>query len=261
MEYIVWNADPVLFSWGPISVRWYGLFFAVGFFQGFMILNWMFRREGRPVEDLDDLFLYLFTGVLVGARLGHCLFYDPQFYWSHPLEIFKIWKGGLASHGGAVGVLLTGYFYPKRHKGYTMLWLLDRGALGLAIVSCLIRIGNLFNSEIIGLETTVPWAFIFERVDFLPRHPVQLYEALSYLGIAGVMLYGYLNWVNRMKDGFLIGVFMILMFSARFVLEMFKTRQAAYGMDNYLSVGQWLSIPFFVAGLILIYRGYRGRRV
>ena len=259
MDYIVWNVDPVLFSWGPISVRWYGVLFALGFFQGFWILNWMFRREGKPVEDLDDLFLYLFIGVLVGARLGHCLFYDPQYYLSHPLEILKIWKGGLASHGGAVGVLLTGYFYSKRHPGYSMLWMLDRGTLGLAIVSALIRIGNLFNSEIVGLVTTVPWAFIFERVDFLPRHPVQLYEALSYLAIAGVMLYGYLHWVNRMKDGFLSGVFMVLMFSARFFLETFKTRQAAYGIDNYLSVGQWLSIPFFLAGVFLIYRGYRDR--
>jgi prolipoprotein diacylglyceryl transferase len=256
MEYFVWNVDPVLFSWGPVTVRWYGLLFAVGFFQGFVIL-----REGKPVEDLDDLFVYLFVGVLVGARLGHCLFYDPQFYLSHPFEILKIWKGGLASHGGAIGVLLTGYFYPKRHKGYTALWLLDRGAPGLATVSFFIRMGNLFNSEIVGLETTVPWAFVFERVDSLPRHPVQLYEALSYLAIAGVMFYGYLKWVNRMADGFLIGVYMILMFSTRFFLEIFKTRQASYGFENYLSVGQWLSIPFIIAGIYLVYRGYRHRKV
>ncbi len=261
MEYFVWNVDPVLFSWSPVSVRWYGLFFAVGFFQGFVILNWMFRREGRPVEDLDDLFIYLFVGVLVGARLGHCLFYDPAFYLNHPLEILKIWKGGLASHGGAIGVLLTGYFFSKHKKGYTVLWLLDRGALGLAIVSFLIRMGNLFNSEIVGLETSVPWAFVFERIDYLPRHPVQLYEALSYLAISGIILYGYLKWTPRMADGFLSGVFMSLMFSARFIMEFFKTPQASYELDNVLTVGQWLSIPFFVAGVILAYRGYRFRNV
>ncbi|MGR9106949.1 MAG: prolipoprotein diacylglyceryl transferase [Gammaproteobacteria bacterium] len=261
MEYFVWNVDPVLFSWGPITVRWYGLLFALGFFQGFVILNWMFRREGRPVEDLDDLFVYVFVGVLVGARLGHCLFYDPEFYLSHPLEILKIWKGGLASHGGAIGVLLAGYLFSRSRKRYTALWLLDRGALGLATVSFFIRLGNLFNSEIVGLETTAPWAFVFERVDNLPRHPVQLYEALSYLAISGVMLYGYLKWVNRMADGFLIGIYMILMFSARFFLEFFKTPQASYALENLLSVGQWLSIPFFIAGVYLVVRGYRLRKV
>lgn len=260
MEYFVWNVDPVLFSFGPVTVRWYGLFFAVGFFQGFVILNWMFRREGRPVEDLDDLFIYLFVGVLIGARLGHCLFYDPGFYLSHPVEILKIWKGGLASHGGAIGVLLAGYFFSRRKQDYSLLWMLDRGALGLAIVSFLIRLGNLFNSEIVGLETTVPWAFVFERVDRLPRHPVQLYEALSYLAISGITLYGYLNWIKRMGDGFLSGIFLVLMFAARFCLEFFKTRQASYEADYWLSVGQWLSVPFILAGIILVYRGYKFRK-
>ncbi|MCI0655208.1 MAG: prolipoprotein diacylglyceryl transferase [Methylococcaceae bacterium] len=261
MEYFVWNVDPVLFSWGPVTVRWYGLLFALGFIQGFVILNWMFRREGRPVEDLDDLFVYVFIGVLVGARLGHCLFYDPELYLSQPVEILKIWNGGLASHGGAIGVLLAGYYFSRRKKGYTALWMLDRGALPLATVSFFIRLGNLFNSEIVGLETTVPWAFVFERVDILARHPVQIYEALAYFVISGLMLYGYLKWVKRMADGFLIGVYMVLMFSARFFLENFKTRQAAYESDYFLSVGQWLSVPFILAGLVLMYRAYNYRKV
>jgi prolipoprotein diacylglyceryl transferase len=260
MEYFVWNIDPVLFNWGPVTVRWYGLFFALGFFQGFVILNWMFRREGRPVEDLDDLFVYVFVGVLVGARLGHCLFYDPGFYLSHPVEILKIWKGGLASHGGAIGVLAAGYFFSIRKKGYAVLWILDRGALPLATVAFLIRMGNLFNSEIVGLETSLPWAFVFERVDGLPRHPVQLYEALSYLGISGLILYGYLKWAKRMGDGFLIGIYLVLMFPARFYLEFFKTRQAAYESEYWLSVGQWLSVPFILAGIYLVYRAYRFRK-
>ncbi|MGH8476568.1 MAG: prolipoprotein diacylglyceryl transferase [Methylococcales bacterium] len=260
MEYFVWNVDPVLFGWGPITVRWYGLLFAVGFFQGFVILNWMFRREGKPPGDLDDLFIYVFVGVLVGARLGHCLVYDPGFYLSHPLEILKIWQGGLASHGGALGVLVAAYVFSKRKRGYTVLGMLDRGAVPLATVAFFIRMGNLFNSEIVGVETTVPWAFVFERVDAFARHPVQLYEALSYLLISGVMLYGYLKWVNRMADGFLIGVYMLLMFSARFYLEIFKTPQASYDADYFLSVGQWLSVPFILAGLVFIVRAYRHRK-
>lgn len=260
MEYFVWNIDPVLFNWGPVTVRWYGLFFALGFFQSFLILNWIFRREERPVEDLDDLFVYVFIGVLVGARLGHCLFYDPGFYLSHPVEILKIWKGGLASHGGAIGILLAGYFFCRRKKSYSLLWMLDRGALSLPTAAFFVRIGNLFNSEIVGLETSVPWAFIFERVDLQPRHPVQLYEALSYLGISGVILYGYLNWVKRMGEGYLIGMFLVIMFVTRFCLEFFKTRQASYESDFWLSVGQWLSVPFILAGIVLVWRGYLLRK-
>ncbi|MCI0667144.1 MAG: prolipoprotein diacylglyceryl transferase [Methylococcaceae bacterium] len=259
MEHFVWNVDPVFFSFGPVTVHWYGLFFALGFFQGFVILNWMFRRENRPVADLDDLFVYVFVGVLVGARLGHCLFYDPGYYLSHPVEILKIWKGGLASHGGAVGVLLAGYIFSRRNKSYSVLWILDRGALPLATVSFFIRIGNLFNSEIVGLETAVPWAFVFERVDDLPRHPVQLYEALSYLAISGLILYGYVKWVGRTGDGFLIGMYLVLMFSTRFGLEFFKTRQASYEAGYWLSVGQWLSVPFILAGIFLVVRGYKFR--
>lgn len=261
MEYFVWNVSPTLFSWGPITVRWYGLLFAAGFFQGFIILNWMFRREGKRPEDLDDLFIYVFVGVLVGARLGHCLFYDPGFYFSHPLEILKIWNGGLASHGGGIGVVLAGFYFSRRKKGYTGLWMLDRGSVPLATVAFFIRMGNLFNSEIIGIETTVPWAFVFERIDLLPRHPVQLYEALSYLIISGIMLWSYLRWANRMGDGFLIGIYAILMSSMRFYLEFFKTRQAAYGFDQVLSVGQWLTIPFILVGIFLVYRGYKFRKV
>lgn len=259
MEYIVWDVSPVLFSWGPVTIRWYGLLFAIGFFQGFVILQWMFRREGRRVEDLDDLFFYVFIGVLAGARLGHCLFYDPGYYFSHPLEILKVWNGGLASHGGAVGVILAGFYFAWKKKVYTGLWMLDRGSVPLATVSFFIRMGNLFNSEIIGLQTSVPWAFIFTRVDQFPRHPVQLYEALSYAVISVIMLVAYLRCANRYGDGFLIGLYMLLMFPVRFLLEFLKTRQAAYAEEFTLSVGQWLSIPFILAGCFLVYRGYRLR--
>ncbi len=259
MDYIVWDVSPTLLSWGPLTVRWYGLLFAIGFFQGFVILKWMFQREGKRVEDLDDLFFYVFVGVVVGARLGHCLFYDPGFYLSHPLEILKIWNGGLASHGGAVGVILAGYYFAVKKKVYTGLWALDRGAVPLATVSFFIRMGNLFNSEIVGIQTTVPWAFIFERVDLVPRHPVQLYEALIYLLISIVMLFTYLRCANRYGDGYIIGIYMLLMFPSRFFLEFLKIRQAAYGADLSWSVGQWLSLPFILMGCVLVYRGYKNR--
>jgi len=258
--YVIWNASPDLFSWGPITIRWYGLFFAVGFFQGFYILQWMFRREGRRVEDLDDLFVYVFVGVLVGARLGHCLFYDPVYYFSHPIEILKIWNGGLASHGGGIGVLCAGYWFARKKPGYTGLWMLDRGSVPLATVSFFIRMGNLFNSEIVGVPSTVPWAFVFQRVDLIPRHPVQLYEALSYLIISTIMFLCYLRYAGRKADGFLIGIYLVLLFSARFCLEFFKTRQASYTTEIPISVGQWLSVPFILLGFFLLIRAYRLER-
>ena len=255
--YIVWNVSPDLLSWGPITIRWYGLFFALGFFQGFYILQWMFQRDGKRVEDLDDLFVYVFVGVLVGARLGHCLFYDPGYYLSHPIEILKIWNGGLASHGGGIGVLAAGYWFAKKKTGYTLLWMLDRGSVPLATVAFFIRMGNLFNSEIVGLPSSAPWAFVFERVDLIPRHPVQLYEALSYLVISIILVICYVRTGKQRVDGYLIGIYLASMFSMRFFLEFFKTRQASYTTDLSISVGQSLSLPFIVLGLILLIRAYR----
>ena len=256
--YIHWNIDPVIFHIGPLSIRWYGVLFATSFLIGFKIIQWIYRREGRSEDELDSLFIYMFFGVLIGARLGHCLFYDPVYYLSHPVEILKIWEGGLASHGGAIGILTALYIYTRKSGRPSYLWLLDRIVLPVALAGSFIRIGNFFNSEILGLPTTRSWAVVFDRVDAIPRHPVQLYEALAYAIIFVVLVLMYRRSGNAEKKGLLLGVFLILVFVARFLLEFLKTRQeAAYEANLILNVGQWLSIPFVLLGIWLVARAVR----
>jgi len=188
---IHWGPSPEIFTIGPFSPRWYGLFFAIGFVVAYQILRKnVFEKEGRPVEDLDKLFLYTVVGTVVGARLGHCLFYEPAYYLTHPLKILMIWQGGLASHGGTIGVLISSYLFIKKHPQYGWWWIVDRMCLVIGFVAGMIRLGNFMNSEIYGKPTDVPWAIIFERVDQLPRHPTQLYESLSYFLIfVGLQIY------------------------------------------------------------------------
>ncbi len=256
--YIHWNIDPVIFHVGPLSIRWYGVLFATSFLIGFKIIQWIYRREGRSEDELDSLFIYMFFGVLIGARLGHCLFYDPVYYLSHPVEILEIWEGGLASHGGAIGILTALYIYTRKSGRPSYLWLLDRIVLPVALAGSFIRIGNFFNSEILGLPTTRSWAVVFDRVDAVPRHPVQLYEALAYAIIFVVLVLMYRRSGNAEKKGLLLGVFLILVFFARFLLEFLKTRQeAVYEANLILSVGQWLSIPFVLLGIWLVARAVR----
>ncbi len=257
--YIDWNVRPELLQVGPLVVRWYGLLFALLFWIGFLIVRWQFRLEDKDESSLHSLLTYLVVGTIVGARLGHCLFYEPGYYLAHPLEIVKIWKGGLASHGGAVGVLIALYLYCRCHPGQPYLWLLDRIAVPTALGGCLIRLGNLFNSEILGLPTHVPWAFIFGRVDSIPRHPVQLYESMAYALVFVVLLQIYRHFQGRPPRGLLLGSFLVGVFTARFCLEFLKERQADYGHNWPLSVGQWLSLPFLAAGLILLWRVRLGR--
>lgn len=160
-DYFIWNISPELISFGGFSIAWYGLLFASGFFIGFHIMRWVFKREGKSLAKIDTLFIYMTLGAVLGARLGHCLFYDPAYYLVNPLEILKIWHGGLASHGGVVGMLIAMYIYAKQTADISLLWLLDRMTLVIALGSFLIRCGNFFNSEILGIATTVPWAIIF----------------------------------------------------------------------------------------------------
>jgi len=249
-----WNADPVLFSLGSLSIRWYGLFFASAFLAGIYILKTIYKKEGLKEEKIDDLLIYLMIGTVVGARLGHVLFYDPSYYFSNPLAILKIWEGGLASHGASVGILLAVYLYTKKHEPNGNLWLLDRLSLAVASAAGLIRIGNFFNSEIVGTASTMPWAIVFARVDDSARHPVQLYEATGYFLIFAILVMLYRKYSAQLHTGRLFGVLLVGVFTSRFFLEFLKIRQAAYGHDNLLSVGQWLSIPFIVAGLWFIFR-------
>lgn len=249
-----WDPDPILVRLGPLAIRWYGLFFVAAFFAGYLIMLWIYRREGRDAETLDSALMYMLGGTILGARLGHVLFYEPGYYFTHPLEILKVWEGGLASHGAAVGILIAFYLYVRRTPGIAYLWLLDRVAMVTALGGCFIRIGNFFNSEIVGTPTSATWGVIFVRIDALPRHPVQLYEALAYLLSFAILLWAYVRHAKGRRDGLILGLFFVLVFSARFALEFVKTPQAAYEEGFALTVGQLLSIPFVLAGLALMAR-------
>jgi len=253
MNYITWNIDPILVSLGPLTVHWYGLLFALGFIIGFQIMQWIFKRENKNTNDLDALLWFLIIGVIIGARLGHVIFYDPSYYFSNPIKILKIWEGGLASHGGAIGALIGLYLFKRKRTEYSYLWLLDRLAIPTALVATFIRTGNLFNSEIVGIPTSVPWAIIFERVDMLPRHPAQVYEALSYLLIFIILFTLYKTTNIKQKSGMLFGILLSLVFIARLFIEFVKTKQEAYSNDLWLSTGQLLSIPFILIGLYFMF--------
>jgi len=255
MDYFVWNADPVLASLGPITVHWYGVLFALAIISGLKVLTYCYEKEQVATESLDNLLMYGVLAIVVGARLGHCFFYDPSYYLSHPLKILAIWEGGLASHGGGLGVIFAAYFYQKKYK-MSLIWLLDRLAISTLLFGFIVRIGNFVNSEIIGIPASVPWAIVFSRIDNVPRHPAQLYEALTYLTLFALFFCAYRFSKIRHYSGALSGLFLVLVFTARFFIETVKIKQAAYSSDLVLSTGQLLSIPFFVAGVVLIFRAF-----
>jgi len=251
LNYFVWNIDPNIFQYGSLQLRWYGLLFVGSFFIGMALVKWMFERENVPTDKLDNLLLLAIAGTVIGARLMHCLAYEPDFYLSHPLEILKVWKGGLASHGGMLGMMIVLYWYARtNHLSYG--WLLSRLTIPGMIVAAFVRFGNFFNSEILGLPTNVPWAVIFSRIDMTPRHPVQLYEGFSYLIIFAVLLLIYLKTRPEFSARILPGVFAVLLFGTRFVLEYFKTRQADYTTSLPFTTGQLLSIPVILIGIVWI---------
>lgn len=251
MKYIVWNADPVMLSLGGFKIYWYGVFFAVAVMAGFQVMKEIYKKESMPVESLDLLLAYVAVGILIGARLGHCLFYNPVFYLNHPFRILAVWEGGLASHGGGIGVLLSLLIYHKKTKT-NYLWLMDRLAVAALLFGFFVRVANFINSEIFGIQTNQPWAIIFQRIDSLPRHPVQLYEAFSYFFIFAVFILLYRFTRLKKYEGFLFGLSLFLVLGIRFFIEFLKVRQAAYYSDIPFSTGQILSIPFFIAGILLM---------
>lgn len=260
MHYFVWDIDPILLSLGPLKIRWYGLMFASAFMTSYAFMAWIYKREQKNVEDLDRMLWFLAIGTVVGARLAHCLFYDPAYYFSHPMKFFAIWEGGLASHGAYIGILLSLYLY-KLKTSDSYLWLLDRVAVSCILGASLVRIGNFFNSEILGLPTDVPWAIIFSRVDSLPRHPVQLYESLCYALIFIVLIAAYRKTAFKPIEGLLTGLFTALVFLVRFFLEFVKTRQESYQHDFWMTTGQMLSIPFFLIGVFFVVWSLRRYRI
>ncbi|MFW5973447.1 MAG: prolipoprotein diacylglyceryl transferase [Bacteroidota bacterium] len=258
---IWWDTSPVVFEIGPLSIHWYGLLFATGFLAGYSIVQRMFRREGRPEQDLEVLLLYVFVATVLGARLGHVLFYDPVYYFSRPYRILEIWEGGLASHGGAIGIFIALYLYARRRPDQPYLWVLDRIAVPTALAGSLIRLGNFFNSEIIGVPADVPWAVVFARIDSVPRHPAQLYESVAYLTIFIALFLWYRRRKGELPDGYLTGSFLTAVFTARFLIEFAKVRQEAFELGIGLSMGQLLSIPMVLAGVALIAWARRRRRI
>lgn len=254
MEHFVWDISPEIFRFGPVRVHWYGLLFALGFFAGHQIMVQFYRREGRPLENLSSLLLYMMLGTILGARLGHVFLYEPGYYLSRPWEIPMIWRGGLASHGGFAGVMIAIYLYVKKYRDMGFLELADRLAIPALLVAAMIRTGNLFNSEILGLPSEVPWAVVFARVDNVPRHPAMLYEAGAYLLVFCALYIAY--WKTRIAQfpGRILGTALATCFVARFLIEFVKENQVPFEQGLPLNMGQLLSIPFILAGLFLIYR-------
>lgn len=249
---IYWDVSPDIFSIGPITIRWYGLLFAASFIIGYQLMMVIYNKEGRSEKDLNDIVWYMVAGTVFGARIGHCLFYNPDYYLANPLEILMIWKGGLASHGAAIGILLAIYLYVNSRKGFTFLWVMDRVVITVALAGFFIRMGNLFNSEILGKPTDLPWAFVFSLIDGQPRHPAQAYEALAYLGVFFVLLKIYLSKLGKVKQGKLFGIFLILVFGFRFFIEFLKENQSQFEIGMFLNMGQILSIPLIVLGIYVL---------
>jgi prolipoprotein diacylglyceryl transferase len=249
---IIWDVDPVMFRIGDWSVRWYGLLFALGFVAGIYIITRMFKKDDAKKEWVDSLFLYVVIGTVIGARLGHVFFYDWAYYKEHLSEIIKIWHGGLASHGGAIGITIMIWLWSKKVSKKPILWALDRVVVPAALVGVLIRTGNLINSEIYGNATSLPWAFTFIREDNIPRHPTQIYEGIGYLLIFAFLMYLFFKTDTRLKQGKIFGWFMLLIFGFRFFIEFLKADQVAFEANMSLNMGQWLSIPLALVGLLFV---------
>ena len=258
LNYIHWNIDPVIFSAGSFEFRYYGILFASGFIIGYYIMQYFFKREKVPLKELDAITTYSIIGTIIGARLGHVIFYQPQYYLDNPSEILMIWHGGLASHGGAIGILIALYFFSRKSTKKSYLWTLDRFVIPTALAGFFIRMGNLMNSEIYGYETSVPWGFIFVRNnEVVPKHPTQIYEALAYLFIFIFLFFIYKKYKGKIPKGLLFGIFLVGVFGFRFFIEFLKQNQANFEQNIFLNMGQILSIPFIVVGIFFIYKALK----
>jgi prolipoprotein diacylglyceryl transferase len=260
---IKWDVSEYIFDLGFFSLRWYGLMFVLAFGLGMTIYKKMIEKERKPLTLWDNILIPVCIGTFLGARLGHCLFYQPEYFLPHFWEIFIPLKNGklsgfegLASHGAAIGILLGLYYYSRKNK-VPYLWVLDRIVITIALAGFFIRIGNLINSEIYGHETNLPWGFVFTKYETVPKHPTQIYEALSYLLIF-IFLYSlYLKKRPPFRDGVIFSLFLILLFGVRFCIEFLKEVQVGFEKNLPLDMGQWLSIPLIAAGFALLISLYR----
>lgn len=261
---VYWDVDPVIF-WltDTFPLKYYGFLFVTGLLLGYLIVKNIYKKEDIPLEQLDSLLTFIVLGTIIGARLGHCLFYQPDYFLDHPLEIILpiqkingaykfIGYQGLASHGGAIGVLIAIMIYCRKYK-VNLLWILDKVAIAIPVTGAFIRFGNFMNSEIYGKPTNGNWGVVFVQDDLIPRHPTQLYEAFSYLLIALALFIIYNKTQISKTKGIMFGFFLIFLFSARFVIEFFKENQVGFENSMILNMGQLLSIPFVLSGVLLIY--------
>ena len=269
LNYIVWDPDPILAHLGPMTIRYYSTCWMIGLLLGYLLMSKLYKQQGLSDEKFSPLFLYIFLGVLIGGRLGHCIFYQPEYFltqWDHFIEMLipvhhmpdGSWKftgyEGLASHGGVFGMFVGIWLYCRNMKvsGWVVL---DNMGICSGITATFIRLGNLMNSEIYGVHTDLPWGFIFVRDplgDGLPHHPTQLYEALSYCILGLVLLWLYRTRLDRLRTGTIFGIFLIVLFGMRFLIEFIKEDQVAFEQGMTLNMGQWLSVPFIVAGILLL---------
>lgn len=260
---VYWNVDPVIFMiTDSFPLKYYGALFATGLLLGYYILRKIYKKENQSLENLDSLLVYVIVGTILGARLGHCFFYEPDYFFKHPIEILLpiqkisgVYKfvgyQGLASHGGTIGVLIAIVLYCRKFK-VQLFWLLDRMAIGVPVAGAFIRFGNFMNSEIYGKPTNGNWGVVFQRDDLIPRHPTQLYEAFAYLLICGILYFMYKSESIRKSHGLIFGSFLTLLFLARFIIEFFKENQESFEDNMIINMGQILSIPFILIGLGLI---------
>ncbi len=252
-----WNVSPEIFALGPLRLRWYGLMFLAGFSIGFQLMKKVCRWEGKSPEKLESLLMHLVLGTTIGARLGHCLFYDPVYYLSHPVEILKIYEGGLASHGGGLGVIVALFIFHRKNPEFSIWWLLDRIAIFTVMTGAFIRIGNLMNSEILGKPTDGTWGVIFSRVDLVPRHPAMVYESLCYALIFGVTYKLYRRLKGSAPNGLLFGTVVGAIMTCRFFIEFFKEVQEPFEREWPINMGQILSLPFIAVSLYLVFRALK----
>ncbi len=271
LSFITWDVSPEIFTIpeiagiGPIPVRWYGLLFALGFIIGQQIMIHIFRKESKPMADIDTLTLYMLFSTVLGARIGHFLFYEPSVLIKNPLEVIMPPFAGLASHGAVIGILTGLWLYSRTREksGQTFFWVADRIAITVALGGAFIRMGNLMNSEIIGKQTSVSWGFIFLRnheYSTVPRHPTAIYETLAYLTLFFIMCWIWNKYKEKTPGGLLVGIFMVWVFTARFIIEFFKENQVAFEDDLTFNMGQNLSIPPILLGIWFISRAFKQQK-
>ncbi len=271
---VTWNVDPTLFEIFGREIRWYGLLWVIGLVVAVYTVQRIFKSEKLPEKWFDSLFIYMMVGIIAGARLGHCLFYEPGYYLANPVEILKVWEGGLASHGGVIGIIIAVWLYSRKVSKESMLWTFDRVMVPTGFTAAMIRLGNLMNHEIYGGPTDAPWGFRFidnigqwmhgaEPIYTQPSHPTQIYEALIYLLVFVITMYMYWKTNAVQKQGLITGVGITLIFVARFFIEFVKNVQVdseiALIERTGLNLGQWLSIPFIIWGVWLIWRAYKAK--